>query len=397
MRRSSSPFASSINSSSSANHQHVNFTFTLLKSPTEKPNEDLSVLEIKSAGLKKLLSEALIPQPSAIFAESPLRIPAPYKPFVHSWKKLEKAAIVQGSDDKSMVETRRQLTRLLHKVRTSSALEPYFRFKDTHRRNQLITAEWLWTIFPAGSLVCTQSFLHHEQIFEVQRIDDDAGEVKGFKGHTVTATAYDWDGERFERFTYKFSIPDFKGPRPISSLPCFPIHYHIDDQGNNDHVVFKARMIDQGHRFVDYCAGEGRKNGFQCDYNGVGISNSYTLTNVQGKVIVDHLSFLESWHQAISDDRPPLGEWLPQTCPSSSCECTPCRQIYKEAPNEMVDAEHFAESSERLVLCPPRVLGYALSERKWCQFGIGDILELPEGTNEPPDLKWTKRVGGLSK
>ena len=105
----------------------------------EEPNEDLSVLEIESPGLKKLLFETLIPQPSAIFAESPLRIPAPYKPFVHSWKKLEKAAIVQSSDDKSMVETRRQLTRVLHKVRTSSALESYFRFRDTHARNKLIT------------------------------------------------------------------------------------------------------------------------------------------------------------------------------------------------------------------------------------------------------------------
>lgn len=40
---------------------------------------------------------------------------------------------------------------------------------------------------------------------------------------------------------------------------------------------------------------------------------------------------------------------------------------------EVTDAGGFAKSQERLLLCPPKVLGYVLHQKIWCQFRIKDI------------------------
>ena len=40
---------------------------------------------------------------------------------------------------------------------------------------------------------------------------------------------------------------------------------------------------------------------------------------------------------------------------------------------EASNAGGFASSQDRLLLCPPKVLGYVLHQKIWCQFRIKDI------------------------
>lgn len=63
-------------------------------------------------------------------------------------------------------------------------------------------------------------------------------------------------------------------------------------------------------------------------------------------------------------------------CQCSSCVNSPSRKWRSPTGDsgiEVTDAGGFAKSQERLLLCPPKVLGYVLHQKIWCQFRIKDI------------------------
>ncbi len=87
----------------------------------------------------------------------------------------------------------------------------------------------------------------------------------------------------------------------------------------------------------------------------------------------------------------PLGRMESSDMTIYECNCKPCRERPtrewslrdegERGGEHMVD--EFAESDDRLLICPPRVLGYVLSQKIWGQFCVKDIQPLQ---NEASDL-----------
>ena len=62
--------------------------------------------------------------------------------------------------------------------------------------------------------------------------------------YVIEVRFLDYDGTRFGMSKAIFDIPEFKGPRKISSLPVYPLAYHKDSE------VLKGQLIERGKKFV---------------------------------------------------------------------------------------------------------------------------------------------------
>ena len=250
------------------------FTYRRVMDSNNEKNLEYSELDIESPGLRKILGENVTHYPSELFEEKSLNMLSPFQPLVFNWENLEKAVEQRESDNEDRKEAREHLSSLLKTLRTSEELGQYFKNRDANLAARTITSEWLWTIFPPKTLLYTRSFLGDAQIFEVERVEEIFGDNGKSKGHSITCAAYDWDGTRFQRLVYVFDIETFKHPKPINSLRCYPLKFHVNEDGQDDGEVVKKNLIERGKEFVNLCTGEARKDGFQCDYDGQAISTS---------------------------------------------------------------------------------------------------------------------------
>ena len=62
--------------------------------------------------------------------------------------------------------------------------------------------------------------------------------------YVVEVRFLDYDGTRFGMSKATFDIPEFKGPRKISSLSVYPLAHHKDSEG------LKTQLIERGKKFV---------------------------------------------------------------------------------------------------------------------------------------------------
>lgn len=105
------------------------------------------------------------------------------------------------------------------------------------------------------------------------------------------------------------------------------------------------------------------------------------VEQIKGKIIVDNYSFLRSGRNTLKSSSIPLGELLSDDSSTYECQCSSCvnspsrkwRSRAGDSEAEITDTGGFAKSQERLLLCPPKVLGYVLHQKIWCQFRIKDI------------------------
>ena len=105
---------------------------------------------------------------------------------------------------------------------------------------------------------------------------------------------------------------------------------------------------------------------------------------------MDYFSFLRSGRNTFrTSSSIPLGELQPDESSGYECQCSLCansssrkwRTSGGDSTNEVFDVGGFADSEDRLLLCPPKVLGYVLHQKIWCQFRIKDISTSAYGTH----------------
>ena len=68
---------------------------------------------------------------------------------------------------------------------------------------------------------------------------------------------YDWDGERFSRRYYVIKFDSFEGPKPITSLPFYPLRYHDNAE------VIKKDLKARGETFKELCMAKKGEQMFQ--------------------------------------------------------------------------------------------------------------------------------------
>ncbi|KAJ5940511.1 hypothetical protein N7516_000679 [Penicillium verrucosum] len=185
------------------------------------------------------------------------------------------------------------------------------------------------------------------------------------------------DGQILSRSVKEVSISIFDGQREITSLPLFPIKFHVDEDPQNP---LRRKLVDRGKRFVDMV----KTPTFQ-EYSGPSRLQGNRTFN-QTRVVVDHAS--QPWRLSeISDEKHahfPFEELydveLGQRTRMPKCVCKTCqanslrqhgiqRRVFDDYDN--IDLSSVSTlTNHQYLLCWSHVYAYVLKDRVW------DILEV---------------------
>ena len=247
-----------------SNVQDTSCAFVLRKNVyMNNREENDGELEIVSRDLWSLLKTKLSHYPYHIFQGEPVTINSPYEAFILNWDKLEKAANESSSEEKDD-QARKDLKLLLDTISSGSGdqkLDKYFKIRESHKEQKLVTFESLWTLFAPGTLVYGKPFLGQDQVFIVHD-NIRPWPIMGRKTSTWTLQCwtYDWNGKIFKRMALQPNIESFEGTKPISSLSFYPLDYHPEPE------VLKKHLVERGVKFKKFCtAKEGTR---MFDYRG---------------------------------------------------------------------------------------------------------------------------------
>ncbi|KAJ3835210.1 AAA family ATPase [Lentinula raphanica] len=374
--------------------------------------EPTSELEITGIELRNLLKGLLRHYPYHIFIGETVSISSPYECLVLNWDLLEEEARKQGTTADDQI-ARNDLKLLLETISDTSdpKLEDYFWTRPHLKETESITFDTLWTIFPPGTLVHATPFLKLDQLFIVQDYqttwpNTDNARSKRQLVWRLDCWTYDWNGQFFQRYGITLEIEYFEGFKPISALSVRPFN-SVDNR-----AAIKKRLIERGELFRKYCTTpkdsrmfkySGKafldKSGFRGVTSGyddgrmspVNNSDQPKQSTVFGDVMVDFESYYK--HGLASAQIAEL--YISED--TTECKCTNCASNDALQNNFRTRFDGFVgdltlESweEEQLMLCPPRVLGYVLREKKWAQLDVNSVI-LPTHKGEA-DAFWDKLI-----
>ncbi|TQV90683.1 hypothetical protein V2A60_006894 [Cordyceps javanica] len=117
---------------------------------------------------------------------------------------------------------------------------------DSLLRNGLITFELLWALWKPKSLVYTTTFGNQDEprVFRVESVERHVNMQKGEFFH-IDGKYFEYDGKNFGYGNMAEEIGAFRGARRITSLPCYPLKFHRDEEG------LRKRLIERGKKFVE--------------------------------------------------------------------------------------------------------------------------------------------------
>ncbi|KAJ4464544.1 hypothetical protein C8J55DRAFT_493877 [Lentinula edodes] len=362
-------------------------------------DDPTSELEITGIELRSLLKQLLQHYPYHIFLGDAVSISSPFECLVLNWDLLESEAQKLGSTLDDQV-ARDDLKLLLATIKESSdpKLEDYFRIRDHLKASSSITFDTLWTIFPPGTLVHSAPFLRLDQLFVVQDYqtawpNNDNARSKRLLYWNLDCWTYDWNGQYFQRYGITLSIDYFEGFKPISSLPVRPF-----DVVENPSKL-KDKLLRRGKLFREYCSIPKDCRMFQysgkaiLDKSGFrGVSSSsdddsqnatgsdrQKQSNVIGDVMVDFESYYKhGLATAQIADFNISEETTECKCPNCTSNTT-LQNIFRVRYDGATGDQSEEWEEEQIMLCPPRLLGYVLREKKWAQLDVNSVLVSKHG------------------
>ncbi|KAH7398262.1 P-loop containing nucleoside triphosphate hydrolase protein [Pyrenochaeta sp. MPI-SDFR-AT-0127] len=403
------------------NQSRIAFTFkklTMARSRHSKTESLSSEVKIEFEPLQRLLGKITSHWG---WSETVTTCSSPFGPLIYAWSQAlsEAQKFVEDEPDDEK-QARADLNELLRMISTSSGylpLDRYFQDRNTFIDERTITHAALWTLFPPGTLIVSQLFLDEPQIFTVSSCDGFVMEEQTFD---LVCFCFDWNGSEFSRVPFELKVP-YWGPdrRSIVELPFYPLQYYTDpdveDGSPPDRAIenLKEKLIERGKKFVDYCTAAKGKQMFKYkgdahfhtgrslihrsdspddDQNrnsddasiaiGIGGARSRNETRyisrkkIDGTTMVDFDSFFEY----LSPNTPILGNLqryegqLESLSPERRANPI-FRDMYKfhwdkHSPDKKMTPDQYLH-------CPPRVLGYALKQKKWAQLLV-EGLQAPD-------------------
>lgn len=234
--------------------------------------------------------------------------------------------------------------------------------------------------------------------------------------YNIEGRYLEYDGKTFGMGTMEVEVEQFKGPRKISSLACYPLKYHKDS------VALKQQLIERGKKFV---ALKGMNYRF---HKGMGFykkKRQIIKVNINGRVMVDpaiHRRINPNY--PISTVKPKDPDILDEDEDSDDGSCGCCEssdeadskpvgqlddadkpktkmklvmdendrphvvevemdengnEIQKEDIDQLPGQDGMAErefDDEELLIASPVVLGFAFSEKLWLEFTVSGINDI---------------------
>ena len=275
---------------------------TVLRAFDSNEKYEYSSITIEDDGLRAFLLHALSHHPD-FSHPGIIMLNSLFEPLIHNWSLLNDLAdtasdsatlsdlrkLLKDSDSTSSLAPLRgfgkletaasDLRQLLDQVRDTPGLENYFSgVREMQEIADTINFDYLWTSFPPGELVLSQTYMDRRQVFIVKESTDYISERRrtNERSWRLECWTYDWNGTVFNRIPVEFIFEQFKGSGSITSLHCYPLKFHregSDGENAADHSRshdIKEALIKRGKRYRDLCLKNRGKQIFE--YDGLALS-----------------------------------------------------------------------------------------------------------------------------
>ena len=272
-------------------------------------------------------------------------------------------------------------------------------------RDFRIAFEQIWVLFKPGNLVIS-SWNHAEdlQVFKIHLVAYKPDYV------SVIAWIWDWDGQRLVRSAFEFRIERYDDDKRPAELACYPMEFweEITREGAKQEILNKSAL--RRKLFFRYTYHQSSTPDL-LQYRGDIISgySSSSLDDViyrsgrpidffeskrpissrlrVHKVSLPALLSSEVQRMTVQVDEDIVLDtqnyirrsggihWLGSLEPHSGtlCSCTLClSQESKEWAKALQEGKPFDRTDDDLLL-PPRISGYSLGRKEWCQFSLPSI------------------------
>ncbi|KFY03751.1 hypothetical protein O988_01262 [Pseudogymnoascus sp. VKM F-3808] len=109
----------------------------------------------------------------------------------------------------------------------------------------LITFDYLWALYKPNTLAYTTTYgtLDEPRAFKIEYAEKEASFMKG-EWYNIEGKYLEYDGKVWGMGTMDCDVPAFKGARKITSLACYPLRYHKDEE------KVRKELIERGKKFV---------------------------------------------------------------------------------------------------------------------------------------------------
>ncbi|KFX94934.1 hypothetical protein V490_04075 [Pseudogymnoascus sp. VKM F-3557] len=109
----------------------------------------------------------------------------------------------------------------------------------------LITFDYLWALYKPNTLAYTTTYgtLDEPRAFKIEYAEKEASFMKG-EWYSIEGKYLEYDGKVWGMGTMDCDVPAFKGARKITSLACYPLRYHKDEE------KVRKELIERGKKFV---------------------------------------------------------------------------------------------------------------------------------------------------
>ncbi|KFY19943.1 hypothetical protein V491_04104 [Pseudogymnoascus sp. VKM F-3775] len=109
----------------------------------------------------------------------------------------------------------------------------------------LITFDYLWALYKPNTLAYTTTYgtLDEPRAFKIEYAEKEASFMKG-EWYNIEGKYLEYDGKAWGMGTMDCDVPAFKGARKITSLACYPLRYHKEEE------KVRKELIERGKKFV---------------------------------------------------------------------------------------------------------------------------------------------------
>ncbi|KAI4169410.1 MAG: hypothetical protein LQ343_005714 [Gyalolechia ehrenbergii] len=384
-----------------------------------------TVVDIKSKSLKEALTHVMGAVKGVSFAEeTPIVDPNMLFLYMEELRAYMKELKAQSKSEKKSKLRKAAAVKHSHvKVLIKYLDKDYAETKKTLYpllESNTITFDLLWALFKSNEIAYCPTYSNPDEprAFKIEYATKENSFMKG-TWYNIEGRYLEYDGKQFGMGTMEVEVEQFKGPRKISSLACYPLKYQKDADS------LRAKLIERGKKFV---ALKGMNYRF---HKGMGFykkKRQVIKVNINGRVMVDPaihrrinpnypISTVKPKDPDILDEDDDSDDGSCGCCGSSEEEDTKPRDQLEDADkpktkmklvmdenerphiveveldeqgNEIQkeDIDHLPANQEgnvdqerefteeELLIASPVVLGFAFSEKLWLEFTVSGINDI---------------------
>ncbi|KAK3688629.1 hypothetical protein B0T22DRAFT_375886 [Podospora appendiculata] len=157
--------------------------------------------------------------------------------------------------------------------------------------NGLITFDLIWALWKPNTLAFTTTYGSHDEprVFKVEMAEKHHSIMKG-EYYYMEGKYFEYDGKQFGFGSMSEEIGDFRGARKITSLNCYPLKYHRNEN------QLRKDLIERGKKFVGLGGVHYKSHQGMAYYKK---KKSVIKVNINGRIMVD-----PSIHRRINPNYP---------------------------------------------------------------------------------------------